>query len=169
MSFAFADPHAFTDDGCVTNGELYGLTHPIRDSKSYGLTKCIRDDESFTDSIAYGESFTMSITNWSGTNAPVPMMDLALIPSGVCPATFSRSRSPVEICGMPKVLEISLACVPLPAPGAPSRIIGPTMRSFAIELTADVGAVMFDLASRTAALSARVPGRSLPVAPKISS
>jgi hypothetical protein len=30
--------------------------------------------------------------------------------------------SPVEICGMPKRRQITLAWVPLPAPGAPSRM-----------------------------------------------
>jgi hypothetical protein len=30
--------------------------------------------------------------------------------------------SPVEICGMPYFWQMKLACVPLPAPGAPNRI-----------------------------------------------
>ena len=43
-------------------------------------------------------------------------------PIGVPAATAARSMSPVESCTMPYFATSRLACVPLPAPGGPSRI-----------------------------------------------
>src|SRR5438105_4050354 len=47
---------------------------------------------------------------------------VAARPNGVPALTAARSMSPVEICGMPYFWQMKLACVPLPAPGAPNRI-----------------------------------------------
>ena len=43
----------------------------------------------------------------------------AVMPNGVASARWARNRSPVEMCGMPKRSESTLACVPLPPPGGP--------------------------------------------------
>ena len=67
-------------------------------------------------------SSTMLRTMSSGTNSPRSMMGLALRPSGVPRPTCSRNMSPVERCGTPYRCAICWACVPLPAPGGPSRI-----------------------------------------------
>ena len=56
------------------------------------------------------------------TSAPDSMMDLACRPSGVPALTAARSMSPVEIWGMPNFWQMNAACVPFPAPGAPSKI-----------------------------------------------
>ena len=56
------------------------------------------------------------------TSAPESITFLASRPSGVPALTAARSMSPVEICGMPKRLQMKVACVPLPAPGAPNRM-----------------------------------------------
>src|SRR5690348_2236712 len=53
------------------------------------------------------------------------MISLAVLPRGVPWATLARSRSPVEIWGIPQRCTNSLAWVPFPTPGAPSRRIGP--------------------------------------------
>src|SRR5260221_11456979 len=59
----------------------------------------------------------------SETSAPASMTFFAARPSGVPAFTAARNMSPVEICGMPKCLVRNVACVPLPAPGGPRRII----------------------------------------------
>ena len=58
----------------------------------------------------------------SDTSAPLSITFLAARPSGVPAFTAARSMSPVEIWGMPKRLQMTDACVPLPAPGAPNRM-----------------------------------------------
>ncbi|MNY68068.1 hypothetical protein D3C86_2057740 [compost metagenome] len=58
----------------------------------------------------------------SDTSPPASITFLASMPSGVPAFTAARSMSPVEICGMPNFSQMNLACVPLPAPGAPNRI-----------------------------------------------
>jgi hypothetical protein len=58
----------------------------------------------------------------SPTSAPESITFLAATPSGVPAFTAARSMSPVEICGMPNFWQMNVACVPLPAPGAPNRI-----------------------------------------------
>src|SRR5262249_6552644 len=57
--------------------------------------------------------------------SPRCMISFAVLPRGVPWATFARSRSPVEIWGISQSCTNSLAWVPLPTPGAPSRRIGP--------------------------------------------
>ena len=47
----------------------------------------------------------------------------AFKPSGVPLLMLSRNRSPVEICGIPSFSANWTACVPLPAPGGPSKTI----------------------------------------------
>jgi len=44
-------------------------------------------------------------------------------PSSVPASTSSRSICPVLTCGMPKRFEMTAACVPLPLPGGPNRIV----------------------------------------------
>src|ERR1022692_990171 len=56
------------------------------------------------------------------------MIALAVRPSSVPWATLYRRMSPVEICGIKYRSMMRLACVPLPAPGGPSRTTGPTSR-----------------------------------------
>ena len=58
----------------------------------------------------------------SPTSAPESMTFLASTPSGVPALTAARNMSPVEICGMPYFWQMKVACVPLPAPGAPNKI-----------------------------------------------
>jgi hypothetical protein len=56
------------------------------------------------------------------TSPPDSITALACRPKGVPALTAARSMSPVEIWGMPYFWQMKVACVPLPAPGAPSRI-----------------------------------------------
>src|SRR5690606_23676773 len=58
----------------------------------------------------------------SETSPPVSMIFFASSPGGVWALTAARSMSPVEIWGMPNFSVMNAACVPLPAPGGPSRI-----------------------------------------------
>src|SRR5688572_33258476 len=57
----------------------------------------------------------------SSTSAPEAMIPCTLLPSSVPEETAWRSMSPVEIAGTPSWPASSSACVPLPAPGGPSR------------------------------------------------
>src|SRR5260221_9526963 len=58
----------------------------------------------------------------SETSWPASITFFAARPSGVPALTAARSMSPVEICGMANFFASTAACVPLPAPGGPSRI-----------------------------------------------
>src|SRR6185436_7542823 len=58
----------------------------------------------------------------SDTSWPASITFFAATPRGVPAFTAARSMSPVEICGMANFSRRNLACVPLPAPGGPSRI-----------------------------------------------
>src|SRR5262245_45437750 len=64
---------------------------------------------------------SMSSTRSSGTSSPRSMKLLACRPRGVPRALLSRKRMPVETCGRERAWLRRTACVPLPAPGAPSR------------------------------------------------
>src|SRR5690606_31564061 len=59
----------------------------------------------------------------SETSSPRSMIALASIPIGVCAETAARSMSPVESCRIPWRSTRRAACVPLPAPGGPSRMM----------------------------------------------
>src|SRR3546814_20531137 len=59
----------------------------------------------------------------SDTSWPASITALALSPTGVPDLTAARNMSPVESCTMPRVSSSRLAWVPLPAPGAPSKMI----------------------------------------------
>jgi hypothetical protein len=50
------------------------------------------------------------------------MTFLAANPIGEPALTAARSMSPVEICGIANLSQMKVACVPLPAPGAPSNM-----------------------------------------------
>ena len=50
------------------------------------------------------------------------MMAWTFLPISVPRALWSRNMSPVEMCGMASAAASSLACVPFPAPGGPSRM-----------------------------------------------
>ena len=76
------------------------------------------------------------------------MTFFAATPSGVPALTAARSMSPVEICGMPNFWQMKVACVPLPAPGAPRRI----------SLIAFLG-ILVSCAPRTCAVGRRVSKR----------
>src|SRR5580700_9796876 len=65
----------------------------------------------------------MPSTSESSTSRPPSIASRAWRPSSVPRATALRSRSPVEICGMPSRSTRRWDCVPLPAPGAPNRTI----------------------------------------------
>src|SRR5665213_6032 len=67
-------------------------------------------------------SLTRPMMMSSPTSAPESMTCFAARPSGVPALTAVRSMSPVEICGMAKRLQMTAACVPLPAPGAPNKM-----------------------------------------------
>src|SRR5690606_20132507 len=58
----------------------------------------------------------------SDTSAPESMTFFAASPRGVPALTAALSMSPVEICGIPNLFLMTVACVPLPAPGGPKRI-----------------------------------------------
>src|SRR4051812_43847872 len=62
-------------------------------------------------------SRTMSRTISSGTNSPWSRRSWTATPSAVLAATWSRSRSPVAMCGIAKWAAITAPCVPFPAPG----------------------------------------------------
>src|SRR3954469_21084263 len=64
---------------------------------------------------------TMPIVISSGTRSPASMNFFACCPSSVPWLTFARKMSPVEIFGIPRCAEMNWACVPLPAPGGPTR------------------------------------------------
>src|SRR4051795_2635890 len=64
----------------------------------------------------------MEITSSSGTSLPLSMYSLACRPRSVSCRLCSRRRSPVPMYGSPKSSVRREACVPLPAPGGPSRI-----------------------------------------------
>ena len=80
------------------------------------------EQEALAQSGCLMRSLTRPMMTSSGTSAPASMNFFASRPSGVPALTAARSMSPVEICGMPNFCEMNAACVPLPAPGAPSRI-----------------------------------------------
>src|SRR5687767_5163076 len=68
-------------------------------------------------------SLMMPIIRSSDTKPPEAMIGAACWPSGVPPATASRSMSPVEMWGMSKRLASRFAWVPLPLPGGPMKMI----------------------------------------------
>src|ERR1044072_3839023 len=59
----------------------------------------------------------------SETSSPASITALALRPVGVPSLTAVRSMSPVDNCVMPRSETRRCACVPLPAPGGPSKMI----------------------------------------------
>src|ERR1700720_853076 len=67
-------------------------------------------------------SATRSFTVASGTNARACSVFSTCSPNSSRLPPLSRSMSPVEMCGNPSTFFNSLACVPLPEPGAPKRI-----------------------------------------------
>ena len=67
-------------------------------------------------------SSMIAITTSSGTSSPRAMMSFARWPTGVPAATAARNMSPVESWTIPCLETSRCACVPLPAPGGPSRI-----------------------------------------------
>jgi hypothetical protein len=77
-------------------------------------------------------SFTRPMMMSSLTSAPASITFFAATPSGVPALTAARSMSPVEICGMPYFWQICVACVPLPAPGAPRRMSLMELFAFAV-------------------------------------
>ncbi len=62
-------------------------------------------------------------TRSSETSPPASITSFACLPTSVPAATAARSMSPVLSCGMPSASTILGACVPLPAPGGPNRIM----------------------------------------------
>src|SRR5690606_18107232 len=68
------------------------------------------------------------------TSSPASMMAFALRPTSVCAATAARSMSPVESCRIPRCSIRRAACVPLPAPGGPRRMMFIALTPFALEL-----------------------------------
>mmetsp|Transcript_5933 Transcript_5933/g.25231 ORF Transcript_5933/g.25231 Transcript_5933/m.25231 type:complete len:204 (+) Transcript_5933:183-794(+) len=68
-------------------------------------------------------SAMMPHTMSSVTSAPASIAALACLPTGVPAATAARSMSPVDSCGVPSLASILGACVPLPAPGGPNKIM----------------------------------------------
>ena len=65
----------------------------------------------------------------------------AFRPSSVPLGVFARNRSPVETCGIDRFLARNAACVPLPAPGGPTRTIrisGGTLRNYAAGAGSDL-------------------------------
>src|SRR3990167_5842790 len=75
-----------------------------------------------TQSAWVMRSLTRLMIRSSETRPPLSITLLAFRPSSVPALTAARSMSPVEICGIPNFLVMKPAWVPLPAPGAPSKI-----------------------------------------------
>src|SRR5690348_17656987 len=63
----------------------------------------------------------MSMVTSSGTRSPRSMKLFASRPSSVPCPTLARKMSPVEILGTCRCSAMNWACVPLPAPGGPTR------------------------------------------------
>jgi len=59
----------------------------------------------------------------SGTSRPASMIPRMALPRSVPALSSSRSRSPVDICGMRSFSPRRLACVPLPDPCGPIKMI----------------------------------------------
>ena len=70
----------------------------------------------------FSKGIQHATTTSSGTSSPRAISSLARRPTGVPALTAARSMSPVESCTRPCVATSRCACVPLPAPGGPSRI-----------------------------------------------
>src|SRR5689334_4888483 len=64
-----------------------------------------------------------ALTIASLTSSPRSITALALRPTGVPAATASRSMSPVDSWIIPRLACSRAACVPLPAPGGPRRMM----------------------------------------------
>ncbi len=64
---------------------------------------------------------TIAIVTSSGTRSPRSMNALACLPSSVPVLTLNLKMSPVEILGIARCEAMNWACVPLPAPGGPTR------------------------------------------------
>ncbi len=77
----------------------------------------------FRVSACARRSWIIARTISSDTKRPDSMAALACKPRGVPSLTAARSRSPVDICGIGYFFISSLACVPLPDPGAPNSTI----------------------------------------------
>ena len=67
-------------------------------------------------------SLTKPMMMSSLTNPPESITFLAANPMGEPVFTAARSMSPVEIWGIPYFWQMKVACVPLPAPGAPNKM-----------------------------------------------
>ena len=76
----------------------------------------------FWQSACSRRSLTKSMMMSSPTRPPASITCLAARPIAVPAFTAARSMSPVDICGIPKRWQMKVACVPLPAPGAPRSI-----------------------------------------------
>ena len=76
----------------------------------------------FVQSGCSRRSLTRPMMMSSPTRPPESITCLAARPMAVPAFTAARSMSPVEICGIPKRWQMKVACVPLPAPGAPRSI-----------------------------------------------
>src|SRR5262249_38429827 len=59
---------------------------------------------------------------WSGTSSPRFMIASISRPNSLPLATVSRKRSPDEMWQILRRFASAIACVPLPAPGGPSRM-----------------------------------------------
>ena len=75
------------------------------------------------ESSSARRSVMMPMMTSSGTSLPASMKALAFRPVGVPFFTAARRMLPVEMVGMSRTLQSRSAWVPLPAPGAPNRII----------------------------------------------
>mmetsp|Transcript_676 Transcript_676/g.1850 ORF Transcript_676/g.1850 Transcript_676/m.1850 type:complete len:217 (+) Transcript_676:342-992(+) len=68
-------------------------------------------------------SLMIAATRSSSTNAPLFITSSAFFPTSVPAATAARSMSPVDNWGVPNASTILGACVPLPEPGGPKRMM----------------------------------------------
>src|ERR1700712_3208847 len=78
-------------------------------------------------------SSTRALVRDAGTRSPASRYFFASSPNLVPLLMLWRKRSPVETCGIPSFSTSFSACVPLPAPGGPSRtnLTSGTLRSCA--------------------------------------
>src|SRR5690606_24251229 len=84
--------------------------------------------------ILVNSSSISAVTISSDTSSPASMTALARSPTGDSAATAARNMSPVESWRMPRCSTSRAACVPLPAPGGPRRIIFIALAPLALQL-----------------------------------
>src|SRR5215218_8219645 len=93
-----------------------------------------------------------ALTMASDTNSPASITALAWRPTGVPALTAARSMSPVDSWTMPRLAIRRCACVPLPAPGGPRRMMSMAYPPCRPRRSAPLGALQLRLLDEVAIL-----------------